>query len=126
MSFWKAQADRISQWGLLRTFNYYLFGVLFHKLGITLCVAYKHEGDLGTTEPPAGTILTTLHSWSDWKDTDLEVLRTCDDVSRFDVFRGYDALGDECVVVRSLDGELAGYTWVGQRTDFPSARDERV
>jgi hypothetical protein len=126
MSFWKAQADRMSQWGLLRTFNYYLFGVLLNKLGITISVAYRLARDVCSTEPSAGTTLSTLRAWSDWTDRDLQVLRTCDDASRLEVFRGYAARGDECVVVRSQEGELAGYTWVGQRTDFPLTRGERV
>jgi RimJ/RimL family protein N-acetyltransferase len=126
MSFWKAQADRISEWGFLRTFNYYLFGVLLNKLGITICVAYQHEGNIGSTDAPAGTTFTLLDSWSDWTDRDLHILQSCDDASRLDVFRQYAAIGDACVVARSQNGDLAGYTWVGPRTDFPMARGERV
>ena len=126
MSFWKAQADRIAKWGMLRTFNYYLFGVLLHKLGITICVGYRLDGEVRSAEPTAGTSLTTLRSWSDWTDRDLQVLQKCDDASRLEVFRGYAAIGDECVVARDQDGELAGYTWVGQRTKFPLARGERM
>ena len=124
-NFWARQRVRFSEWGLLRTIGYYVFGVAPDKLGIKLLSAFELTSQPSKILPSPQTSFSFLASEEDWSADDLKVMREFLSERDLQLFRAFAARGDKCVVARCDGGQLASLCWIEETTRYCFARDCR-
>lgn len=119
--FWNSQRDRVSQWGLLRTLGYYVFGVGADKVNVRIWDVFEYPRNANS--PPRSTAATfsIVNSMSAWTARDLEVLRAHQGLSLLPLYPGYFEEGDQCAVARLEGTELACVCWLHARNNYPFA-----
>jgi hypothetical protein len=124
--FWTSQCERISRWGLLRTFSYYLFGVAADKVGIRLWDAYEYPQHAATIPKLSVATFAMLNSMADWTPRDLELLNEYQGISLLPLYEGFFADGDKCAVARWENTELACVCWSHPTKEYPLAPGTKV
>lgn len=117
--FWASQRDRISQWGLLRTLGYYVFGVAADKVGVKIWDAFEYPKNANSILRSTAATFSIVEAMSDWTARDLELLRAHEGLSLLPLYQGFFAAGDRCAVARLEGSELACVCWMHARNDYP-------
>jgi RimJ/RimL family protein N-acetyltransferase len=125
-SFWRRHRDRIDQWGVARTLEYYLFAVAPDKLGIKFLSAYEYTAQSQALPATSQVTFDMWNSFDDCRGRDAEILKQyfSEDESR--LFREFFGRGDTCAVARCTNEEIACLCWIEETTNYCFERGNRA